>query len=156
MANVSNWSGQQVIQRMVAAFHSLHEQLRLKIPKKLRTIRLGQNLLVLLKKKSVYTIRDCRTALSSDVCTVGIITTTCNVYTASFNKREINRPKIKPHQVTQNNTKGERYPDNRGFPGTQKMERKKNPLKKSYQNHVEYARYVVQEFGLDTLVKLVV
>ena len=65
-------------------------------------------------------------------------------------------PKLNPIKSLKITQKVKRYPDNRGFPGTQKMERKKNPLKKSYQNHVEYARYVVQEFGLDTLVKLVV
>ena len=73
--------------------------------KNLRTMRLGQNLLVLIKK-SVYTIRDWGTELSSDLCTISIIKT--RVYPAIFNKYE-NSTVPKPHdQITQINTNGER------------------------------------------------
>ena len=62
------------------------------------------------KKKSVYTIRDCRTALSSDVCTIGIIRT--NVYPASFNKREINRLKTETAEQGQGEGDGGHVPPN--------------------------------------------
>ena len=64
-------------------------------------MRLGQNLLVLIKKKNMYTSRDCRTVLSSDVCTIGIIRT--NVYPAASTSEKLTVSK--PHQITQNHSK---------------------------------------------------